>query len=409
MANKQLLTMLLLLGTTHYAYATHFSGFASIGAGRLNDGDATLGDYSDSWKIRGDTVLGIQLNAPLSTKVALTAQAIVEGYTYEDQDDYEPAIEWLFLSMQTTPTSRFRLGRMRTPLFLYSESLQIGFTYPWVRPPIEVYNPVFVAASELEGIDFTLFNGWRNKEIEIKLAAGQTNGRFLSTYTQGEPTFAASITISDISSTIRYAFLTSSASQYSTSLFALKEAYLATSQALGGVPVITSLAHAFELNDVWVSYHTLGMEWTPSDWTLSAEFNTTESENEGFNPKIYGLYLSLAKQIGPYQPYGIIAYTKVELNSALTNLLAQSYQVLPAGFSPEIDTLRATSQRVAEGVEDAGYSASIGCRWDIRNNAALKVELQYFDRQVDILGGNRLGPKSDTKTLLTTVIVDWIF
>ena len=29
---------------------------------------------------------------------------------------------------------------MRQPMFLYSDTYQVGVTYPWVNPPLEIYS-----------------------------------------------------------------------------------------------------------------------------------------------------------------------------------------------------------------------------------------------------------------------------
>lgn len=44
------------------------------------------------------------------------------------------------------------MGRLRIPFFYYSEFLEVGYAYNWVRLPSDIYN---ISFSSFDGIDFT--------------------------------------------------------------------------------------------------------------------------------------------------------------------------------------------------------------------------------------------------------------
>lgn len=55
-----------------------------------------------------------------------------------------------YLSYRVTDQLTWRAGRMRVPFFLYSDFVNVGFAYPWVTPPFEVYSSPF---NNLDGLD----------------------------------------------------------------------------------------------------------------------------------------------------------------------------------------------------------------------------------------------------------------
>ena len=106
-----------------------FSGFGSLSMARLSDDNLTFLDYDNKkWRYEGDTVLGLQLTGNLMDRLSLTAQVVSRGYDEYDPDSFEPQLEWLFLAYQLDSQWRVRLGRMRTPHYMYSETIDVGYT-----------------------------------------------------------------------------------------------------------------------------------------------------------------------------------------------------------------------------------------------------------------------------------------
>lgn len=123
-----------------------------------NDGkDATLfnglGDYADT---NTDSKLGLQLSFQLNDRNRVVAQLASHGQDYQ-----QVTANWLYIDMGLTPSTKLIAGRFAPPYYLLSEYLQVGFAYPWVRPPVEVYN---IPVSGIEGFElqnrFDLFSSW---------------------------------------------------------------------------------------------------------------------------------------------------------------------------------------------------------------------------------------------------------
>lgn len=85
----------------------------------------------------GNSLAGIQVGAQLSQKLNFTTQ-IVGSYNQK----FNAQATWAFLKYDLNPNVAFTAGRFRQPMYLYSDTYQVGSTYPWVNPPVEVYSMI---------------------------------------------------------------------------------------------------------------------------------------------------------------------------------------------------------------------------------------------------------------------------
>lgn len=130
-----------------------FNGFGTVGFTHLGGEDegrsyGIQGQTNDSW--RGDQLskLGGQFSYGLTDQLSVTAQVIAKA----EQDNWKANLEWLYLAYQVDDRLVVRAGRLRDPVYMYSETLDVGFTYPWLRLPDEVYHQVQI--TNYEGADF---------------------------------------------------------------------------------------------------------------------------------------------------------------------------------------------------------------------------------------------------------------
>jgi hypothetical protein len=85
----------------------------------------------------GNSLAGIQIGAQLSQKLSFTTQ-IVGAYNQK----FNAQATWAFVKYDLNPNVSFTAGRFRQPMYLYSDTYQVGSTYPWVNPPVEVYSMI---------------------------------------------------------------------------------------------------------------------------------------------------------------------------------------------------------------------------------------------------------------------------
>lgn len=131
------------------------------------------GQTTDAW--RGDQLskLGGQLQYGLTDKLNVTVQATVKS----EQDTWKGNLEWAYLSFAAAQGLTLRAGRLRLPIYMYSETLDVGFTHPWLRLPDEVYSQVQLSNYEGGDILYTLPTGIG--ALAFQLAGGQALNRNL--------------------------------------------------------------------------------------------------------------------------------------------------------------------------------------------------------------------------------------
>ena len=125
----------------------NLSGFLSVGGGMVDDENSlSYGGYDEEDFTLDDNLLGIQISGNVSEKLTATVQL-----TARSENDYEVDAEWAYLSWQATENSKIRAGRLRTPFYMYSDFLDVGYAYSWISPPREVY---YLPFNNVSGVDF---------------------------------------------------------------------------------------------------------------------------------------------------------------------------------------------------------------------------------------------------------------
>ena len=59
-------------------------------------------------------------------------------------DNFDLEADWAFASYSFSDQVQVRIGKIKLPTFLVSDFIEVGYSYPWIRPPQEVYtgNPI---------------------------------------------------------------------------------------------------------------------------------------------------------------------------------------------------------------------------------------------------------------------------
>ncbi len=125
------------------------NGFASIVGGKALDSDTTLYGYDDEVSFKNESVFALQLSADLQEKLTATAQIVARG-----ENDFDAEFEWAYLTYEINDELQLSAGKMRAPFYKYSDFLDVGYAYRWVRPPQSVYSLDF---STYEGLSL-LYN-----------------------------------------------------------------------------------------------------------------------------------------------------------------------------------------------------------------------------------------------------------
>lgn len=148
------------------------SGFGALVGGTVVDGDGywarlpeAAGQYDSGVDFQTESRLGIQARYRATKELSMTGQMMVRGI-----DDYEPELEWLYASYSMTPDLTANVGRMRLPVYHYSDYMDVGIAYPWLRVPSDVYS---LAVTNYHGASIQYNFDWDMGTTAFKIYAGQ--------------------------------------------------------------------------------------------------------------------------------------------------------------------------------------------------------------------------------------------
>lgn len=364
-----------------------------------------------------DSRLGLQLAYQPHPQYEFVGQLVAKdqvGRTLASYIDQAYAGYWL------SDSSRVRAGRVGSDLYMHTDSQQVGYASPWVRPPVEFYGqtPVY----SVDGIE--IFNRFSisDKELQATLQAGQgqldisTNG---AAYTiKARDYFSASLSGENQAWRARLGFsqmrfknqemplnASSNPSNPSTPLPPV------TFPIVGGNPtdpayepppvtvkpapngIAAALASGTFSNDTIANRIATGAIYDDGDWLAQSEWCHRWASDKNPDYDSTGYYLLLGKRFDKLTPYFITSTTRLSRISL---------------FNPSATTVSAAyqSQRVTQ------ETLSLGTRWDIGSGKAFKA--QWDKTRVDGVGSAAWSSTSGIPATAVTVdsfslIFDFVF
>ena len=148
-----------------------FNGFGTVGITHMG-GESDLdygiqGQTNDGW--RGDQLskLAVQLRYGITDTLSVTGQL----GTKPTQDSWGSGTGNLSLGWAACDNRPLCGGRLGTPIYMYSETLNVGFSYPWLRLPEEVYS--LVQLTSHDGGDVLYNRSTDIGTLSFQVAGGQ--------------------------------------------------------------------------------------------------------------------------------------------------------------------------------------------------------------------------------------------
>jgi hypothetical protein len=155
-----------LVGPTAARADVQFNGFGQVVVGSALGNNqsfptrTTLYAYSADPSFENESLFGLQAQAPLSDSLSATAQIVASGAPNDltppnalyncgamgtsqcalSHEDFTPKFTWAYVNWTINDNLSLKAGRQRLPLYHYSDYLQVGEAYPWIRPPVSVYS-----------------------------------------------------------------------------------------------------------------------------------------------------------------------------------------------------------------------------------------------------------------------------
>jgi hypothetical protein len=123
------------------------NGFMTAGVTHGDDPIEANYEVDTNPNFRGDAIAGLQFNYALGENSSAVVQLVSRS---RGNESWETNAEWAYISYGLSDNLDVRMGRLRIPLYLYSETIDVGYSYPWVRPPLQMYQ---TSLTSYEGAD----------------------------------------------------------------------------------------------------------------------------------------------------------------------------------------------------------------------------------------------------------------
>lgn len=351
------------------------NGFMSAGVGWADVGAPFSYDtgLDDTLSFKADSVVGLQFDARVNDQVNAVVQLVGRGV-----DDFDAGIEWAYLGYRPTQVDEIRVGRLRASFFLLDEYLEVGYAYPWARPPAELYQADFPSA--YDGISWTHKINAGEWQHDILLNWGATRTPEGGT---GQMDATDAWTLGLTSTHGDWLFGAKVSGARLTANNALFDALASIPAPLGPL-----MAPIDENN---VSYRALGAQYDNGKLLVLAE--GTQLRIDGIVPDSDNAYLTVGYRFGKVMPH--LTYSTKRLVdeneprsiAALPMLCPAAnpdpdetlcLRIVPNVFTPGDSTdslgIPFPADTLARMLEAEQDSVTLGVRYDFLPNAALKVD-----------------------------------
>ena len=319
------------------------NGFVSWSAARTNTIRNEAGERLefDGWNTVLDhgpaTRAGIQFDAQVNEQTGVFLQLLSRG-----SDDFDVEAQWAYLSYDFTPDITGRAGRMVLPFYMHSQYSRVGYAYPWVQLPMEVYRMVDMDAHE--GIDLT----WRTHTGPV--------GHDLNVYLSSMNVESEAVPEPYIVRDMHGVNLRSRYGDWSTWL-----GYTNARVSLDLSDMVGSLGGDFSLDRDSAIFLSSGIQYDNGRVLLMAERNQLSIDNEGdWCPELNGMYVMAGYRIGramPHLTWGRIGH----------------------GGLSEADEFAPGAGVLYRSIASRHESWTLGMRYDLLPGVALKLEASVYD------------------------------
>lgn len=332
---------------TQQVSAVEFDGFLTAGFSTHDQEDSTyLSTVTDDIRFDNDSKFGLQITADVADNMQAVAQVLAAGA----DENFDMDVEWAYLDWRLNDTVSVRGGKVKEPVFLISDYIEVGYAYPWIRPPQEVYrnNPIntingmeALIQTDVGGMGLTLqpYIGTNSEEVP-----GQAGLTF-----DASNFFGAAIQLSSRNFTFQLSFLDTDVS---------------VSGSTGVVDTTTGFPLPFGSAGT-ASLTSVGFSTDINNFVMYTEFVSRDIEADSgvpldsLFPDQDAFYVTFGYRVGKYLPHITFANSEADpLAGASQNPLTPS-----PGVSQD--------------------SITLGVRYEINDSAAFKFEIQSIEPDLD--------------------------
>ncbi len=366
------------------------SGFIRGVAGYLTDDNARYLGYENEISASSQSLIGLQAEITLTPQWQFVAQYV--GYT----DDFmDSDLKWAYFNYRADDNWRLRLGKLRTPFFYYSDVSDVGFAYPYVLLPQVVYG--VTRFDQMLGADVIMdvdLGQWRT---QFEVYGGTYDGSYYTAETRFD---VDSDYLWGVNATTGRGNFSARLTYYQTQLTFEQEGIGEFRQIIRDLGFNRS-ADALVPQGQFAIWQA-GARWDTLDYFAHLELVKMRPEMPLIG-NVNGHYLTLGLNKAAWTFYftaGQSEYDKADVP-----------QEIPLGLTPQLDQLNFAYNAVFDAIDNSDINTlSIGARWDVRHDVALKAQaIRLIGQQPGGATFNGVTPAFDNRASLILVSVDWVF
>ena len=332
----------------------------SINSKKGTQGDLSFANYS---------TFGLQSDIQLNKKISVTAQGILT-----DNSDDPLELGWLNVKYQLNDNNSIRIGKMRLAAFMYSDILDVSYSYDWVRLP-DMYS--LIPLRSYTGIEFSHNVEFDNLSVMTTAAYGEaksnlyysTNeGSIQSSEAKANEIYAIYFKILHDDFTFRVGY-----SQFLFTLYNSELDSILTKLDSFDIPTISQAINQYKIENTSVEYFEIGARYDFEKSYLVGEY--LNYYNESFLSNNTSWYIGTGYNFENWSPF--ILYSNIDSTQNYKGIKAKKN--MPVEMTTAINTADQILSNVSEnGVNVELDTISLGFRYNLSENSILKLQ---YDRQ----------------------------
>lgn len=340
------------------------NGFGTFAGVHNDNEDVSFYDASQHTDWDTDSIVGLQISLPITDKLSATSQFVARGY-----ENYDLKTDWLFLSYKATNDLDVRAGRMRIPFFMFSDSLEVGYSYPWVRPPVDVYDQL--GFNSFDGADIVYTFPVASMQLELQPFMGSTNPDMIRPGQNGELEVTDLWGLHGILSNDWISLhFSHTEGDYDIENIKSINGFLTGLETTG----YTSVADKFGVDDKHGTFSSVGIDANWQNFRLISEY--TERTSDGLIANSSGWYTTLGYQMGQWMPH--LTFSQLETHEDYSDEMEDA-----AAMPAMLGMLAGGTRQFAKVNSENQKSVTAGLRWDVAKNTAIKFEWQHINPDND--------------------------
>lgn len=362
-----------------------WSGFGTIAAGMTTSSDDTLFGYGDNIDFNPDSLFALQAKADLSDKLSVTAQLMSRG-----SEDFDLGVEWAYLQYQISDSSSINVGKLRLPFYMYSDSLDVGYSYHWLRTPQSVYRVPF---DNYTGISYQHNAFVGGFTFNTQIVAGNMNDdiNVIGTETaEAEMNnligFNTSAMYNNFTLRVAY-YQTNDANINSNDInLTIGDQTLNIGNFLNDLRLASygNVADELEVSEDKGSFASVGVMYDNFNWFAGSEYTELELENS-YVPKQRSAYVTAGKRFNGWSLHATYGKTDDKVLN-------------PSRFNVANPQLQAAVNTAANIIVSEKVYTSVGLNINIASSAVLKFDVTHSDDK-----------RSDESDVLASAAVQFVF